>query len=41
MLVVKVGVAYMNVCISRHFREELVWAIDKWLKVIIIVIQCY
>ena len=27
------GVAYMSVCISRHFKEELAWAMDKWLWV--------
>ena len=29
------GVAYVNVCISRHLKEELAWAIDKWLWLII------
>ena len=33
-LVIKVGVVYVNVHISRSFKEELVWAIDKWLWVI-------
>ena len=33
--VVKVSVAYMGVCISRHLKEELAWATDKkWLQVI-------
>ena len=27
-----VGVAYMNVCVSRHLKEELAWAIDKWFQ---------
>ena len=22
---IKVGVAYINVCVSRHLKEELVW----------------
>ena len=30
----KVGVAYMNICISKCLKEELAWAIDKWLRVI-------
>ena len=29
--VIKVGVAYVNMCISRHLTEELDWAIDKKL----------
>ena len=28
--VIKVSVAYVNVCMSRHLKEELAWAIDKW-----------
>ena len=24
----------MNVHVSRHLKEELAWAIDKWLQVI-------
>ena len=28
---IKVGVAYVNVCI---LREEVAWSIDKWLHVI-------
>ena len=24
----------MNVHVSRHLKEELAWAIDKWLRVI-------
>ena len=30
----KVGVTYVNVRISRHLKEELIWVIDKWLRVI-------
>ena len=26
--------AYMNIHVSRHLKEELAWAIDKWLQVI-------
>ena len=33
-MVIKVDVVYMNVRISRYFKEELVWAIDKRLRVI-------
>ena len=32
--VTKVGVACVNVCISRHLKEELVRAIDKQFWVI-------
>ena len=35
----KVGVAYINVHISRHLKQELAMAIDKWLR--LLVIQCY
>ena len=28
------GVAKMGVQVSRHLKEELAWAIDKWLKFI-------
>ena len=28
------GMANVNVCILRHLKEELAWAIDKWLWVI-------
>ena len=31
----KVGVAYVNVRISRRLKEELGWAIDKQLRLII------
>ena len=27
--------AYVNVRISNHLKEELGWAIDKWLQLII------
>ena len=33
--VIKVGVAYVNVRTSRHLKEELSWAIDKRLQLII------
>ena len=34
------GVAY--VCVSRHFKEEWAWAIDKWLVMLLkIVIPMY
>ena len=32
----RVGVAYVNVHVSRHLKEELSWAIDKRLRLIII-----
>ena len=38
--VIKVGVAYMNVSVLRCLKEELTWAIDKWLQVINYII-CY
>ena len=25
--VIRVGVAYMNICVSRHLKEKLTWAI--------------
>ena len=31
----RVGVAYVNVCVSRHLKQELGWAIDKCLPLII------
>ena len=31
---IKVGVAYVNVCKLKHVREEVAWSIDKWLHVI-------
>ena len=30
----KVGVAYMNICVSRRLKEELAWDIDKRHRVI-------
>ena len=33
-MVIKVGVAYVNVYVSKQLKEELVWAIDKRLRVI-------
>ena len=32
----KVGVAYMNISVLRSLKEELGWAIDKPLQIIII-----
>ena len=32
--VIKVGGAYMDVCVSRCLKEELSWGIDKRLHVI-------
>ena len=31
---IKVGMAYVKVCISKCLKEELAWAIDKQLRVI-------
>ena len=28
------GVAYVNIRVSKHLKEELTWVIDKWLQVI-------
>ena len=25
---------YVNICVSRRLKEELAWAIDKWVHVI-------
>ena len=33
------GVVDVDVCVSNHLKEELTWAIDKWLQVIIL--YCY
>ena len=33
--VIRVGVAYVNVHVSRHLKEELAWAVDKRLWLII------
>ena len=30
-----VGVAKMNIRVLRRLKEELAWAIDKWLRLII------
>ena len=30
----KVGVVDVDVHISSHLKEELAWAIDKWLRII-------
>ena len=32
--VIKVGVACVNVYVSRHLKKELTWVIDKRLRVI-------
>ena len=34
--VIRVGVAYMNVRVLRHLKEELGWVIVEWLQLIII-----
>ena len=31
---IKVGVAYVSVCVLSHLKEELALAIDKWLQII-------
>ena len=28
------GVAYVNVCVSKRLKEELAWAVGKWLLII-------
>ena len=28
------GVAYVNVRVSKSLKEELAWAIDKWVRVV-------
>ena len=33
--VIRVGVAYVNISVSKHLKEELSWAIDKQLWLII------
>ena len=33
--VIRVGVAYVNVRVSRRLKEELSWAIDKQFRLII------
>ena len=32
--VLKVGVAYINIYMSKHLKEELAYAIDKWFHII-------
>ena len=32
--VIKVGVVDVDVRVSSHLKEELAWAIDKWIRVI-------
>ena len=32
--IIRVGVAYVNVHVSRHLKEELSWPIDIWLQLI-------
>ena len=32
--VIKVGMAYVNIRVSRRLKEELAWGIDKRLRVI-------
>ena len=34
--VIKVGVAYVNVRVLKSLKEELAWAIDKRLRVIML-----
>ena len=29
----KGGWGVLNVCVSRRLRQEMAWAIDKWLRV--------
>ena len=29
-----VGVVDVDVCVSSHLKEELSWAVDKWLLII-------
>ena len=31
---IKMGIAYVNVCVSKWLKEGLTWAIAKWLRVI-------
>ena len=28
------GVVYVNICMSKRLKEELAWAVDKWLQVV-------
>ena len=34
----KVGEAYMIIHILRRLKEELAWAIDKWIQVVNIIL---
>ena len=38
--VIRVGVAYMNIRVLRCVEVKLGWAIDKWLRLIIITMLC-
>ena len=29
------GVREVDICVSRHLKQELAWATDEWLQVII------
>ena len=31
----KVGVAYVNVCILGYLQEELAWPVDTWMASVI------
>ena len=33
--IIRVGVAYVNIRVLRHLKEELSWAIDKRLRLIV------
>ena len=35
--VIKVGVVDIDVCVLSHLKEELTWAVDKWLQAISII----
>ena len=39
--VIKVGVVDIDVCVWSHLKEELTWAIDKWIWVISTIMQEY
>ena len=34
--IIKVGVAYVGICILRRLKQELAWATDKWIRIIAI-----
>ena len=38
-LIIRVGVAYMSVCVSAFLKEELSWDIDKQLWLIINIVS--